>query len=250
MSDRRVSIIAPAFNEEGNLLAAVEGVLRAAASANLDAYEVIIVDDGSTDNTAGMARLLQLRWSAVTQVISHPTNLGLRAAYETGLAAAEYPYIAWFPGDGEMATESIAAILTAVGTADLVIPYHGTPERRTWFRRLLTWGSTTEMNVLLGHRLHYYQGPVIYPTTLARSLPRTVDGFFFAAESLAWALEDHPSYVEVPLIHIERQYGASNAVGWPRIWAAQKLIVRLWYRITVARMSRQAEHAFQEAPHG
>jgi glycosyltransferase involved in cell wall biosynthesis len=244
-----VSIIVPAFNEAGNLKAAVDGMQYAAVRAGFDRYEIIVVDDGSTDGTGHLADRLAASDQAV-RVIHHPTNQGLRAAYESGLAAAQYDRVTWVPGDGEMATESIAEILRAIpsgGSEYLVIPFHGTPERRPWLRRLLTWGSTTQLNWLLWHDLRYFQGTVVYPTDLARRIPRTEPGFFCMAEMLAWALEDGYAYVEVPLAHVERQYGESKAVGWSKVWAAQKLIVKLWWRITTHRMTARAHKTLAEA---
>jgi hypothetical protein len=89
------------------------------------------------------------------------------------------------------------------------------------------------LNWLLGHDLNYFQGTVVYPTDLARRLPRTVPGFFFCAEMLCHALDQGLTYVEVPLVHQERQHGVSKAVSWGAIWRAQKLILRLWYRLRV-----------------
>ena len=231
-----VSIIVPAYQEAGNITDALAGVLRAASSLFLVGYEVIVVDDGSTDSTAEQARIWA-EYRPHVRVISHETNLGLRAAYETGLKFAQYEYATWVPGDGEMASESIAEILRAVGTADIVVPYHGTPWNRPWFRRLLTWGSTQQLNVLLGRDLRYFQGTVVYPTALARRLPRTESGFFFAAEMLSWALEEGCTYVEVPLVHRERRHGVSKAVGLKAIWRAQMLILRLAFRIHAERMA-------------
>jgi dolichol-phosphate mannosyltransferase len=224
-----LSIIVPAFNEEGNIISAVGGVLTAADAAGLHRCEVIIVDDGSTDGTYSAALCTGYT------VVRHPTNLGLRAAYETGLARARYDHVTWVPGDDEIATESLVAIFKAVGTADIIAPYHGTPEKRPWFRRALTLISTTEINLLMGKRLHYWQGPVVYPTELARSLPRTIDGFFCMAEMLACAMTLGLSYVEVPLTHQERAYGVSKAVSWRRIWDAQVAVIGFWWRFRLAR---------------
>lgn len=232
--DRSVSIIVPAYNEAGNITEALNGVLWAAEHAGLDEYEVILVDDGSTDATFLTARH-NVRSSALRTVVRHPENLGLRAAYETGLSLATMPYVTWVPGDGEMATESIALILSKIGTADMVVPYHGTPERRPWFRRALTWISTTEMNWLFGQRLHYFQGPVVYPIEVARALPRTVPGFFCMAEMLLWALDAGLTYSQVPLTHQERIYGVSKAVSWRRIWDAQLAVLRFWCRLVLCR---------------
>jgi glycosyltransferase involved in cell wall biosynthesis len=234
---RTVSIIVPAYNEQGNVCGAVSDILTAARDARLDAFEVILVDDGSTDGTWALMKLLErTRWSTVS-AYRHPENRGLKAAYEN---------VVWFPSDLEMARESIRDILAAIGTADLVIPYHGNPSARPWFRRLLTWGSTLQLNVALGHRLRYFQGTLALPTEMARRLPRTESGFFFAAEMLSWALEEGPAYVEVPLVHQERTYGVSKAVSWKAIWRAQCLIARLAFRIHAERAALLAQYALLE----
>lgn len=237
-----VSIIVPAYNEGRNVASALYGVLLAAREALGRDFEIIAVDDGSTDNTGSTIEALASAWPELT-ALRHGRNLGLKAAYETGLARATMPYVCWAPGDGEMATESITAILKAVGTADLVVPFHGTPERRTWFRRLLTWGSTTQLNLLLGHSLNYFQGTVVYPTEMARRLPRTESGFFFCAEMLTHALDEGLTYTEVPLVHTDRAHGVSKAVSLRAIVRAQLLILRLFYRLRLAPLWDVARYA-------
>lgn len=232
MTARTLSIIMPALNETHSLQGAVLDVIQASEAAGFPDAQIILVDDGSTDGTGECVDFLAATVDGIV-ALHHPENLGLRAAYESGLRVATGQYVTWVPGDGEMARESIEAILRAVGTADLVVPYHGTPERRTWLRRLLTWGSTTQLNWLLGYDLHYFQGTVVYPTELARSLPRTEAGFFCMAEMLAHALDHDMTYTQVPLVHTDRAHGTSKAVSVKAIWRAQKLILRLWWRLRV-----------------
>lgn len=239
---RGVSIIVPAYNEGGNVAAALYGVLTAAREALGRDFEIIAVNDGSSDSTGPTIDALAEAWPELT-ALHHERNRGLKAAYETGLARATGAYTVWIPGDGEMATESIVAILRAAGQAALVVPYHGTPERRTWLRRLLTWGSTTQLNLLLGHGLRYYQGTVVYPTALARRLPRTENGFFFCAEMLAHALDEGLTYTEVPLTHTDRAHGVSKAVSWRAIWKAQLLILRLHYRLRLKPLCEALSYA-------
>ena len=205
-----------------------------AAAADLDEYEVLVVDDGSSDDTGTIVDRLARELPGV-RAIHHEINRGFAATYATGLAHARLPYYTFVPGDNEVALDSIRDIFACVGNAEIVIPYHGTPWTREWHRRILTWVCTNEINVLMGHRLRYYQGPAVYPTALARALPVTTGGFFFATEMLVHALAAGYSWVEVPLTHQERKYGETKAVGWSTILGAELTILRLWWNVRVLR---------------
>src|SRR5215213_3160176 len=225
---RTISVVVPAYNEMGNLEAAVLDVVHALRT--FDDYEVIIVNDGSKDGTGEVADRLAATLDRV-RVIHHEQNRGFSASYRTGLANARMAYFTFVPGDHEVALESVEEIFDAVGKADLVVPYHGTPWNRTRQRRVLTWICTTQLNILFGRNLKYFQGPAVYPTALARVLPINTRGFFFATEMLVNALLMGYSFVEVPLIHHERTYGQSKAVKPANIVNAQLTIIRLWWTI-------------------
>ncbi|MGE3908217.1 MAG: glycosyltransferase family 2 protein [Chloroflexota bacterium] len=227
---RSISVVVPAYNEMGNLESAVKDVVYALRS--FDEYEVIIVNDGSKDGTAEVAENLAATLPGV-RVIHHEVNRGFSESYQTGLRNARMAYFTFVPGDHEVALESVEEIFGAVGKADIVVPYHGTPWNRSWHRRALTWICTTQLNVLFGRRLKYYQGPAVYPTELARVLPINTTGFFFATEMLVNALVMGYSIVEVPLIHRERTYGQSKAVRGSNIVNAQLTIIRLWWSLRV-----------------
>jgi len=81
-----MSVVLPALNEQGNVGRAVERA-RAAAAQYADQVEVIVVDDGSRDDTAAEAR------QAGARVVSHEQNRGYGAALRTGFAAATLAWI-------------------------------------------------------------------------------------------------------------------------------------------------------------
>ena len=228
LSARTMSVVVPAYNEMGNLENAVKDVVHALRT--FDDYEVIIVNDGSRDGTGEVADRLAASMDRV-RAIHHEQNRGFSASYQTGLAHARMAYFTFVPGDHEVAAESVELIFNAVGTAGLVVPYHGTPWNRTWQRRILTWICTTQLNVLFSRNLKYFQGPAVYPTELARVLPINTTGFFFATEMLVNALLMGYTYVEVPLTHHERTYGQSKAVKLSNIVDAQFTILRLWWNL-------------------
>lgn len=229
-SARSMSVVIPAYNEMGNLEGAVHDVVHALRT--FDDYEVIIVNDGSTDGTGEVADRLAESLDRV-RVIHHDRNRGFAVSYQTGLQHARMASFTFAPGDREIALESVEEIFGAVGQADIVVPYHGTPWNRTWHRRLLTWICTTQINLLFGYHLKYFQGPAVYPTELAQVLPIGTTGFFFATEMLLNALMMGYSWVEVPLIHHERTYGQSKAVKPGNIVSAQMTIFRLWWTLRI-----------------
>jgi dolichol-phosphate mannosyltransferase len=227
----RVSIFVPAYNEAAHLEGAVADIASAAQAA-LDDYEILLVDDGSTDGTGPLAdRLAQQR--PKLRVIHQATNQGIAAGYTRALQVARFEYFGFLPGDREIEPTAIKNILAAVGTAEIVAPYHGNPQARQAYRRVLTLVSTTLVNRLFGLRLHYFQGPCVYPTALARALPKTAGGFYFLTQMLVHALCAGHSYVEVPLTHQDRAHGRSKAVSWRNIVRALRTIVSTWWAIRV-----------------
>jgi glycosyltransferase involved in cell wall biosynthesis len=103
VSNRDVTVVVPAFNEEGHV-AKVVSVLRA------EFPRVVVVDDGSTDRTAELAR------AAGATVVRHPSNLGQGAALQTGFAYAladpAMRYVVTFDSDGQHRVEDAVALLT------------------------------------------------------------------------------------------------------------------------------------------
>ena len=95
-----LSIVIPAKNEGGAI-----GDVVAAAVKEYPEAEVIVVDDGSTDNTADAAR------DAGARVVQHPESLGNGAAVKAGARAATGDIIAFMDGDGQHSAEEFGALL-------------------------------------------------------------------------------------------------------------------------------------------
>lgn len=95
----RVSVLIPAYNEEGNVTLVIDKVARAFAARGLDG-EVVFVDDGSTDGTSREATACAARYPFV-QVVSHRRNLGLTEAIRTGFRHVSGDIIILLPSDLE-----------------------------------------------------------------------------------------------------------------------------------------------------
>lgn len=109
-----ISIIIPAYREEKGIATVVEEV-RQVMDVPGSHYEIIVVDDGSDDETAKKAK------GAGAIVISHPYNIGNGAAVKTGIRKAHGEILVMLDGDGQHAPEDIPELLEKLGSYDMVV---------------------------------------------------------------------------------------------------------------------------------
>jgi len=119
-----VSILIPAFNEAG----AIGAVVKSLTAGGW--HEVIVIDDGSTDDTAAVAA------SAGARVVRHPYNKGNGASVKSGLRAAEGEYVLILDADGQHRAADAERLIAPLGEYDLVIGARTTHMQASWQRRL------------------------------------------------------------------------------------------------------------------
>jgi glycosyltransferase involved in cell wall biosynthesis len=147
-NDLRLLVLIPAWNEEESV-----GDVAREASKRVPEADVLVVDDGSTDNTARVAR------SEGAAVLSLPFNLGVGGAMRAGYRYAErggYDVVVQVDADGQHAPSDIPLLLDALEGADLVIGSrfagsgtYAVKGPRRWAMRLLAW----RLSKLAGTRL-------------------------------------------------------------------------------------------------
>ncbi|MEA2155526.1 MAG: hypothetical protein QOE11_1666 [Solirubrobacteraceae bacterium] len=113
-----VSIVLPCFDEAANVAGAVRAAIAAAQEHAVD-FEVIVVDDGSTDETAQIAARLAEADRRV-RVLVHPSNRGYGGAVRTGLRAAQMPWVLLTDGDLQFDLGELAAFVPLAREADLI----------------------------------------------------------------------------------------------------------------------------------
>lgn len=116
-----LSVVIVAFNEEGSLRETVgetHDFLK--ASPLIGDYEVVLVDDGSTDSTPSQAKAMASEEKSI-KYIRHPERMGMGAALKTGYKHASMEFITFLPADGQIKPREIGKLLPFLQKADMVL---------------------------------------------------------------------------------------------------------------------------------
>ena len=229
--DKTISIIIPAFNEEGNLQATVETVVRI-ISGRFSDYEILIFNDFSTDKTGIIADELASKNPKI-KVIHNETNMGFGYNYTKGVELASMQYAMMVPGDNEITESSIEVIMDAAGQADIIIPYTVNMEVRPLSRRVLSRAFTKLMNLITGLNLRYYNGPCLHRSEIIKKVPMTTWGYAYMAAILARLIRSGRTYKEVGMHIKERAYGGSSALKLKNVFRVSKTLWELFLEFRV-----------------
>lgn len=125
MKKTEVSIIIPAYNEAQSIGEVVKKI-----GALYPDFEVIVINDGSTDDTPAIAK------EAGAIVYSHPYNIGNGAAIKTGIRIASGEILVFMDGDGQHDPEDIARLLKYFPAYDMVVGARSRRHHASWVRAL------------------------------------------------------------------------------------------------------------------
>lgn len=202
MTDRRkkepyISVIIPAFNEEhgiNNVISKIREVVQ-----TLDEnYEIIVVDDGSSDATADNAR------KAGVRVFQHPYNIGNGAAVKTGIRHAKGQILVTMDADGQHNPQDIPALVNRIGPYDMVVGSRNSASDTSAHRDLanlvfnslasyvsgrkiedLTSGFRAVKANIARQFLYLFPNKFSYPSTITLSVVRA--GYSLGYESIRFA---------------------------------------------------------------
>ena len=209
-----VALVLPAFNEVENLEAAV--AQASAALARIDAaWELVVVDDGSSDGTGPLADRLAEAEPRL-RVVHHGVNRGKGVALRSGVAASRAPVVGWTDADLPFDMEALErAHARLVETdADLVAGVRVNRDEYSLQRRILSGTYNGLFRALLGVPLDDvgFALKVMRRTVFDRADLRS-DGGFVDAELMAWAHRAGLRIERVGVAFTPRVHGTSTMAG-------------------------------------
>jgi len=197
-----ISIVIPAYNEASAIGRTLDEVRAALATDGPSSYEIVVVDDGSSDRTGSVAA------AAGARVISHPANAGYGRSLKDGIGAAQHETIVIIDADGTYPATAIPRLVTDLDRGfDLVVGARtGVRLRDSWLkaplRRVLTFlvEFTTGREVPdVNSGLRAFRRSAIMPY-----FPQLCDTFSFTTSmTLAYLLTGR-FVAHVPIDYLER----------------------------------------------
>ncbi len=227
-----LSLFFPAYNDSGTIASMVVSALLAARALTPD-HEVIVVNDGSRDNTPQILDELARMYPQV-RIVHHVKNRGYGGALRSGFAAATKEYVFYTDGDAQYDPSEVALLWQRLGPdVDLVNGYkisRSDPLHRIVIGRL--YHHTVKL--LFGLRVRDVDCDFrLMRRSIFDRVTLTKDSGVICLEMMKKITDAGFRIAEVPVHHFHRAYGKSQFFNFPRIFRTGIDVLQLWYELVI-----------------
>ena len=232
-----LSVFFPAYNDSGTIASLVITALQTAAKLTPD-YEVIVVNDGSSDATAGILQELARVYPHV-RVVTHEVNRGYGGALRTGFATASKDIVFYTDGDAQYDPAEMALLWPEMKPGvDLVNGYKISR-------------SDPLHRIIIG-RVYHHLVKLMFGLTVRdvdcdfRMIRRAVfdrvrlekNSGVICLEMMKKIEDAGFTIVEMPVHHYHRTHGRSQFFNFPRVYRTGIDVFRLWFALVVRQVHR------------
>ncbi len=226
---RSLSMFVPCFNEAKNLPHVLDQALEVLTQVATE-FEIIVVDDGSCDNTKAVAEAYQ-RQTKVVRVVSHQQNKGYGAAVRTGIEHSKYDWIFYTDGDGQFDLAELKKLIPLRKEGSAVLGYR---KKRVEGLKRVMMAKMYKLYIDLLFRVHVKDIDCafkLFKSEDLKSVELFSNGAFISAEILYKLKKNKIKFIQVPVSHYHRKHGEASGASLKVIliglWEPLKLYLRM-----------------------
>lgn len=224
-----ISVFFPCYNEQENVSRTVNRAVEVLSQTGAD-FEIIVVDDGSSDSTGRVADQTAERHNNV-RVVHHPTNLGYGAALQSGFKAAAKELVFYTDGDGQFDIGELPALLPLMKQYDVVSCYR-VNRRDNILRKINGWAWTKLVGLLFGLKIKDIDCAFkLYKREIFDKINLVSTGALIDTEVLARAVRLGYRITQRGVHHYPRTAGRQTGANVRVILRAFKELFRLYRQI-------------------
>lgn len=224
-----ISVFFPCYNEQENVHRTVEKALEVLEKLNAD-FEVIIVDDGSSDGTSKIADEIAGKDSRV-KVVHHQHNLGYGAALQSGFKTATKELVFYTDGDGQFDINEMPPLLFLMEQYDIVSCYR-LNRRDPIIRKINGWCWTKLVCLMFGLKIRDIDCAFkLYKREIFDKIELSSTGALIDTEILARAVRKGYRITQKGVHHYPRTSGRQTGASIRVILRAFKELFKLQSRI-------------------
>lgn len=224
-----ISVFFPCYNEQDNVARTTEQALAVLEKLNAD-FEVIIVNDGSSDATAKIADEIAAKNNRV-KVVHHPTNLGYGAALQSGFKTASKELVFYTDGDGQFDINEMPALLSLMEQYDIVTCYR-LNRQDNLIRKINAWCWTKLVCLLFRMKIRDIDCAFkLFKREIFDNIEMVSAGALIDTEILARAIRIGYRYTQKGVHHYPRTAGTQTGAKITVILRAFKELFKLHSQI-------------------
>jgi len=224
-----ISVFFPCYNEQENVTSTVEKALAVLKKTGCD-FEIIIIDDGSSDSTGRISDEIASQNSKI-KVVHHPTNLGYGAALKSGFCAAEKDLVFYTDGDGQFDISELPPLMPLMDKYDIVSCYR-LNRQDSLIRKINGWCWSKLTCLLFGMNIRDIDCAFkLYKREIFNSIELSSSGALIDAEILARSVRRGYRITQKGVHHYPRTAGKQTGGNLRVILRAFKELFKLYNRI-------------------
>ena len=220
-----LSVFFPCHNEQDNIERVVQQAQEVLPTIS-DDYEIIIVNDGSTDRTGAIADRLR-QANSLIRTVHHPENRGYGSALQSGFRAATKEWVFYTDGDGQFDLQELPTLLTHIDNSDIVSCYR-IHRQDTAMRKFNGWAWSKLVNWVFHFTIKDVDCAFkLYRREIFDHIEMHSQGALIDAEILARAVRAGYRITQCGVHHYPRTAGEQSGANLMVIFRAFKELFKL-----------------------